>query len=140
MPGCDTLSLSNPALSTAEFDNVREEKRPQRKNPAGGGSQRKDLTYQYRYSKYYDEFVVLLETGMRVSEFCGLTKSDLDFENRKIRVDHQLIRERNGKCYVEQTKTESGRRYIPMTDNVYQSLKNIVAKRRKPKTEWIIDG
>ena len=92
------------------------------------------------YSKYYDEFVVLLETGMRVSEFCGLTKSDLDFENRKIRVDHQLIRERNGKYYVEQTKTESGRRYIPMTDNVYQSLKNIVAKRRKPKTEWIIDG
>ena len=26
------------------------------------------------YCKYYDEFVVLLETGMRVSEFCGLTK------------------------------------------------------------------
>ena len=23
------------------------------------------------YAKYYDEFVVLLETGMRVSEFCG---------------------------------------------------------------------
>ena len=31
------------------------------------------------YTKYYDEFVVLLGTGMRVSEFCGLTKSDLDF-------------------------------------------------------------
>ena len=40
------------------------------------------------YTKYYDEFVVLLETGMRVSEFCGLTKSDLDFENRIIHVDH----------------------------------------------------
>lgn len=38
------------------------------------------------YRKYYDEFVVLLETGMRVSEFCGLTKSDLDFENRRIPV------------------------------------------------------
>ena len=46
------------------------------------------------YRKYYDEFVVLLETGMRVSEFCGLTKSDLDFENRRIRVDHQLVRGR----------------------------------------------
>lgn len=40
------------------------------------------------YTKYYDEFVVLLGTGMRVSEFCGLTKSDLDFENRRIRGDH----------------------------------------------------
>lgn len=41
------------------------------------------------YCKYYDEFVVLLETGMRVSEFCGLTRKDLDFKNRRIRVDHQ---------------------------------------------------
>lgn len=48
------------------------------------------------YSKYYDEFVVLLETGMRVSEFCGLTRKDLDFKNRRIRVDHQLVRERGG--------------------------------------------
>ena len=60
------------------------------------------------YSKYYDEFVVLLETGMRVSEFCGLTRKDLDFKNRRIRVDHQLVRERGGKYYVEETKTISG--------------------------------
>ena len=32
------------------------------------------------YCKYYDEFVVLLGTGIRVSEFCGLTKNDLDFQ------------------------------------------------------------
>ena len=25
------------------------------------------------YSKYYDEVVILLETGLRISEFCGLT-------------------------------------------------------------------
>ena len=44
------------------------------------------------YSKYYDEFVVLLDTGLRVSEFCGLTRKGLDFRNRRIRVDHQLLR------------------------------------------------
>ena len=77
---------------------------------------------------------------MRVSEFCGLTKSDLDFENRRIRVDHQLVRERGGKYYVEKTKTECGIRFIPMTDDVYQSLKNILANRRKMKTEIIVDG
>lgn len=92
------------------------------------------------YCKYYDEFVVLLETGMRVSEFCGLTKSDLDFANRKVRVDHQLVRERGGRYYVEKTKTECGCRFIPMTDNVYRSLKAIVAKRPKLKTEMVIDG
>ena len=92
------------------------------------------------YTKYYDEFVVLLGTGMRVSEFCGLTMSDLDFENRKIRVDHQLVRERGGKYYVEKTKTACGVRFIPMTDDVYRSLKNILACRRKVKTETIVDG
>lgn len=92
------------------------------------------------YCKYYDEFVVLLETGMRVSEFCGLTKNDLDFEKRKILVDHQLVRERSGKYYVEKTKTECGCRYIPMTDNVYESLKNILTNRLKVKKEVIIDG
>ena len=33
------------------------------------------------YCKYYDEFVVLLGTGMRVSEFCGLTSGLYRAEN-----------------------------------------------------------
>lgn len=92
------------------------------------------------YSRYYDEFVVLLGTGMRVSEFCGLTVKDLDFANRRIRVDHQLIRERGGKYYVEKTKTECGRRFIPMTDEVCQSLQNILANRKQLKQKVMIDG
>ncbi len=82
------------------------------------------------YSKYYDEFVVLLKTGIRVSEFCDLTKSDLDFESRKIRVNHQLVREQGEKYYVEKTKTECGCRFIPMTEDVFQSLKSSVAYRK----------
>ena len=92
------------------------------------------------FSSYYDEFVVLLETGMRVSEMCGLTRKDLDFNRRRIRVDHQLVRKPDGTRYVEKTKTESGCRYIPMTDNVYRALKNIIAKRPTPAREQIIDG
>lgn len=92
------------------------------------------------YAKYYDEFVVLLETGMRVSEFCGLTMKDLDFVNRRINVDHQLVRERGGKYYVEETKTASGCRFIPMTDVVCQSLKNMLARRPKVKKEPMVDG
>ena len=97
---------------------------------------REDKTYK----KYYDEFVALLGTGMRVSELCGLTKSDLDFQNRRIRVDKQLVRERGGKYYVEKTKTECGIRFIPMTNDVCRSLKNILANRSKLKTEVIVDG
>ena len=41
------------------------------------------------YRKYVDELIILLGTGLRISEFCGLT-TNLDFKNRLIRVDHQL--------------------------------------------------
>lgn len=92
------------------------------------------------YSKYYDEFIVLLETGLRVSEFCGLTINDLDFKERRIRVDHQLVRERGGKYYIEKTKTESGCRYIPMTDDVCMSLQRILEKRPKVQIEMMVDG
>lgn len=98
------------------------------------------IEHDKTYSKYYDEFVVLLETGMRVSEFCGLTKKDLDFKKRRIHVNHQLVRERGGKYYVEETKTSSGCRFIPMTDTIYQSLKNMLARRPKVKKEVIVDG
>lgn len=32
------------------------------------------------YQKYYEEIVLLLRTGLRISEVCGLTLSDLDFK------------------------------------------------------------
>ena len=92
------------------------------------------------YCKYLDEIVVLLGTGMRISEFCGLTMADLDFENRRIRVDHQLVWNRNCQRYVEKTKTECGCRFIPMSDEVYRSLYNILMNRPKQKKEQIIDG
>ena len=44
------------------------------------------------YSKYYDGIFLLFNTGLRVSEFCGLTISDIDFKKKRIRVDHQLQR------------------------------------------------
>lgn len=44
------------------------------------------------YRKYFDVIVLLLKTGLRISELCGLTVSNLDFENRLINVDHQLLR------------------------------------------------
>ena len=92
------------------------------------------------FSRYYDEYVVLLETGMRVSELAGLTMRDLDFENRRIKVDHQLAKGKGGAYYVEKPKTENGVRFIPMTDRVYDSLRNILRRRKAPAVEAMVDG
>ena len=108
-----------------------------------GEEQERYLEYVHsdeHFSWYYDEIIVLLGTGIRISEFMGITFSDLDFEERKIRVDHQLTRTRNGKYYVEKTKTENGVRFIYMTDKVKEALLNIIANRQKPRKEMVVDG
>ena len=57
------------------------------------------------FSKYYEGIYILFNTGVRISEFCGLTVSDIDFQNHTFRIDHQLQRERNGKYTIVDTKT-----------------------------------
>ena len=92
------------------------------------------------YSQYYDEIIILLGTGMRVSELYGLTRADLDFEARRIKVERQLTRTRHCEYYVEKPKTASGERYIPMTGEVYRAFQNAVQRRKQPKVELLIDG
>lgn len=92
------------------------------------------------FSRYYDGIYILFHTGLRISEFVGLTLSDIDFDNRKIIVNHQLQRKRNMEYLIEDTKTTSGTRQVPMTDDVYECFKRIVKNRRKPKVEPMIDG
>lgn len=92
------------------------------------------------FCKYYDGIYILFHTGLRISEFVGLVKSDIDFENRKIKVDHQLQRKRDMEYIIEDTKTPSGVRYVPMTDEVKECFQRIIENRKKPKTEPMIDG
>ena len=92
------------------------------------------------YSQYYDEIIILLGTGIRVSELYGLTRADLDFEARRIKVERQLTRTRHCKYYIEKPKTASGERYIPMTEQVCQAFQNVVQRRKQPKVELLIDG
>ena len=77
---------------------------------------------------------------MRVSELYGLTRADLDFEARRIKVERQLTRTRHCEYYVEKPKTASGERYIPMTDTVYRAFQSAVQRRKQPKVELLIDG
>lgn len=82
------------------------------------------------YQKYVDELIILLGTGLRISEFCGLTE-ELDLENRIIHVDHQLMKDTSNGYYVEVTKTKTGIRQIPMSEKVYQAFKNVIENRGK---------
>lgn len=92
------------------------------------------------FCKYYDGIYILFKTGLRVSEFCGLTKEDIEFDKERIKVDHQLQRKRNMEYVIETPKTEKGVRYVPMNEDVAECFKRIIVNRKKPKIEPMIDG
>lgn len=92
------------------------------------------------FCKYYDGIYILFNTGLRISEFVGRTFNDLDFDNMKINVDHPLQRN-NGIGYnIRDTKTEAGGRSVPMTTEVAECFKRIIANRKTPKVEPMVDG
>lgn len=92
------------------------------------------------YCKYYDGIFILFKTGLRVSEFCGLTIADIDFKKNRIRVDHQLQRTREMEYIIEKPKTESGERFVPMSNEVAACFRRIIQNRLKPRKEPMIDG
>ncbi len=92
------------------------------------------------YCKYYEVVYILFHTGMRISEFCGLTLKDLDMKNRIINIDHQLLRTSEMKYVVESTKTNAGTRKLPMTEDVFRCFQAIIEDRERPKIEKVVDG
>lgn len=92
------------------------------------------------YCKYYEAVYILFHTGMRISEFCGLTLKDIDIENRVVNIDHQLQRTSDMKYIVAETKTNAGKRKIPITEDVAAMFQAIIEDRAAPKVEKIIDG
>ena len=86
----------------------------------------------------YDDVVILLNTGMRVSELYGLTFKDVDLKNRRINVNKQLHRI-EGKYVVLPPKSKAGNRILAMND---ATRKAFMHKRTevRPKVEYAIDG
>ena len=90
------------------------------------------------YSKYRDEVILLLETGLRISELCGLT-THIDMLNRVINIDHQLLRDTEVGYYISTPKTKNGKRELPLTERAYQALKRILKNRGKAQP-LVVDG
>ena len=82
------------------------------------------------FSRYYDAIYILFHTGLRISEFCGLTVSEIEYGEMRIKVDHQLQRTAQMQYVIEEPKTDKGIRYVPMTEAVAACFRRIIANRR----------
>ena len=76
------------------------------------------------------EVVLLLETGLRISEFCGLT-THIDMQNKILNIDHQLLKDSEIGYYIETPKTKNGKRELPLTERAYQAIQRILKNRGK---------
>ena len=92
------------------------------------------------FSRYYDGIYILFFTGVRISEFCGITLNDIDLKAKTLTIDHQLVRTSQMKYVIETTETDSGKRVLPLQDEVCECFKRIIENRKKLKTEPMVDG
>lgn len=81
------------------------------------------------WGRYHSIFQVMLGTGLRVGELCGLRWEDVDFENRSIDVNHGIVSVkavRGGApehLKVSLPKSEAGIRKVPIMPQVIEAFK-----------------
>lgn len=78
------------------------------------------------YSHWLPLFITLLGTGCRIGEVIGLRWEDLDFSDRMIHINHNLIYrvQDTGECefHITTPKTKAGIRIVPMLEDVYNAI------------------
>ena len=83
-----------------------------------------------RRSHNYNQYALILETGLRTGEMIGLTWDAIDFENRTLTVNKTLeFRHKQHFWRAGPPKTQQSYRTIPLTDRAYEILKEIKDKR-----------
>lgn len=102
------------------------------------------------YNRWYYVIVILLGTGLRISEFLGLTFDDVDFNSGLISVNHQITSYYNltgqyedkneTPMKVSKPKTSSGVRYIPMDEEVKAAFRWLCEHRPQVKEEYTLNG
>ena len=84
-----------------------------------------------KMSHNYDQYVLLLQTGLRTGELVGLTWDSVDLKNKTITIDKSLeYRYSRGTWEAGPPKTTAGYRTIPLTSKAYNILARLYDARK----------
>ena len=91
-------------------------------------------------SRNYNQYALILETGLRTGEMIGLTWDAIDFEKRTLTVN-KTLEFRHGEQYwrAGPPKTQQSYRTIPLTDQAYEIPKGIWDNRPERKESPTLD-
>ena len=85
-------------------------------------------------SHNYDQYALILETGLRTGELIGLTFDAINFEQRTLTVNKTLeYRHKQGTWRAGPPKTIQSYRTIPLTQRAISILERLAAQRSKRK-------
>ena len=81
-------------------------------------------------SSYFNQYSLVLQTGLRTGELTALKWSDVDFENRVLHI-RRTMDFRNNEWKISTTKTKNGRRDIPLTKKAIEILLSLKRDDKK---------
>ena len=130
----DGMIRINPCTGVmAEIKRGRSEKKTEKQALSAAEQTRllKFLRSSYIYRKWLNLIIVLIGTGLRISELIGLRWADVDFRENLIRIERNCIYRGSAqdgeRFYITSPKTASSIREIPM----FQEVKDALLRERK---------
>ena len=125
----ERLIAKNPTIGTTIPKNNYPEKQ------VLGNEQLETFLEAIKHEEYWcDFFYVEVMTGLRRGEICGLKWSDIDFEDKKLRIERSVAVKKGGGVSIGETKTQTGTRNIFMPPSVAQVLQK---RKQTAITEWV---
>ena len=93
-----------------------------------------------RRSHNYNQYALILETGLRTGELIGLTWDAVDFEKRTLTVNKTLEFRHGAKSWrAGPPKTPNSYRTIPLTDTAYGILREVWDSREERKSSPVLE-
>lgn len=106
--------------------------------------QQKCLLKKIKNKKKYIVTLIALKTGLRLGEILGLTWDNVDFKNKKIKVEKQWKRNKRNEKYKKYDfgtlKTINSKREVPMPDILITELKKFKYEYPTDITNRIFTG
>lgn len=72
---------------------------------------------------YYMAVLTIVTTGIRIGECLGITKSDIDFDNKQLKINKQYKNLGNGTWGLGVLKSRNGNRILPLPSSTIEALK-----------------
>lgn len=105
------------------------------------------LDNEERHHKYRNIVKMQLISGMRIGEVLARSKKDYNFKTKKLNICNTLTQDENyntilgkyTKTYNKKTQIDSGQRYLPLDNEIFKELLEIINEQCKTQVSNIYD-